>query len=106
MPLRCGVFNQSRVELEQVFNLLLQLLAVCEDNGRNLLLRLAELANDLVVEELHALADGGQRSFEFVGYMSYEHHFLLFQCIEAVSEPLDAIPEGAHIRGTRDPDGL
>ena len=56
-----------------------------------------DLAPDAVPQQLDALANGGERRLQFVRDMTQEPRLLLFELVQARAQPLEALPEVAHI---------
>ena len=95
---------QRALIVEQVLDEVLQLDAVVAHDADDLALRRRERSADLVVQQLRALAQRGERRLELVGEVAQEPVLLGLELGEAAAQPVQALAQRLQVLRTRDRD--
>ena len=87
--------------VQQVLDLALQALAVLGEDVHDGALLIVERPGHALAQQLGALADGGERRLEIVGYMAQETTLLLFQLRQALAQPIQPASQVGQVLGAR-----
>ena len=90
---------QRALVVEQVLDQPLQLDAVVAHDGDHLALRRRERPADLVVEQLRALAQRGERRLQLVGQVAQEAVLLRLELGQPAAQPVEALAERLQVLG-------
>ena len=100
------VLGLPRAEAQQVLNQLLQLQSVHAQDVSDFALRLIELANGAIEQQVSALAYVGQRRLQFMRHVAQEAVLFLGQFEQAHAQPFELAAEPLEIGRALDHDWL